>query len=166
MKPTCYVWASLVFFTLGCQSLPTTTRTGEVKDIVIGDKLPSGEFVVRPGDEVRWVNGRTGPVRVVLLDATTDKQLSCKENFGGWMTSSDTAKLDPNEFASVCFKEPGSVRYTVRMKSTNRSGDINASGVVRVIGQAATGQAAPGGTIKEETRTTTTTTTITTPSSR
>lgn len=172
MRPTYYVCASLVVLTLvvltiGCQSMPSMTRTGEVKDIIIGEKLSSGELAVNPGDEVRWVNKRTAPVRVVFLDPVTDKQLSCKENFGGWMTRSNTAKLDTNETASACFRDPGYVRYTVRMKSATPSGEINVSGVVKVGGpsssRASTGEMTTGETTS---RTTTTTTTITTPASR
>jgi hypothetical protein len=40
MKPIYYLGASVVFLALvGCSSMPSVTRTGEVKDIVIGDKL-------------------------------------------------------------------------------------------------------------------------------
>ena len=156
MKPIGYLGASIVFLTLGCHSMPAVTRTGEVKDIIIGDKLSAGELAVSPGDEVRWVNKRTAPVRVVLLDPITDKQLSCKENFGGWMTSSDTAKLSANETASACFRDPGYVRYTVRMQSAMPAGEINVPGVVKVGG--ASGPAAAGET--NSTTTTTTTTTI------
>ena len=152
MKPNCCMWAGLVIFIGGCQSMPIVTRTGEVKDIVIGEKLSSGELAVSPGDEVRWINKRTAPVRIVLLDPITDKQLSCKNNFGGWMTRSDTAKLDTHETASACFRDPGYVRYTVRMESATPAGELNVPGVVKVGG--VSGQAA--------TRSTTTTTTVTT----
>jgi plastocyanin len=134
MKPIYHMWAGLVLLVCGCQSLPPVTRTGEVKDIVIGEKLSAGELTVSPGDEVRWINKRTAPIRVVLLDPVTDKQLSCKHNFGGWMTRSDTATLDTNETASACFRDPGYIRYTVRMQSAMPSGEINVPGVVKVGG--------------------------------
>jgi plastocyanin len=159
MKPIYYLWTTLAFLTVGCQGMPDVTRTGEVRDIIIGDKLSSGELAVSPGDEVRWINKRTAPVRVVFLDPITDKQLSCKENFGGLMTRNDTAKLNTNETASACFRDPGYVRYTVRMKSATLSGEVNVPGVVKVggiSGQATTGE--PSSTI------TTTTTTVTSPS--
>ena len=95
-----------------------------------------GEMAVSPGDEVRWVNKRTAPVRVVFLDPVSDKQLSCQNNFGGLMTPSNTAKLATNETASACFRDPGYVRYTVRMESANMTGERNVSGVVKVGGQA------------------------------
>ena len=140
MNPIRYLGVALVFFVLGCQGTPTVTRSGDVKDIIVGDNLTSGEVGVSPGDEVRWVNKRTAPVRIVFLDPVSDKQLSCKNNFGGWMTPSHTAKLDTNETASVCFRDPGYYRYTVRMESARTTGELNVSGVVKVGGQS--GQAA------------------------
>jgi plastocyanin len=120
---------------LGCQAVPSVTRTGDVKDIIIGDDLSSRETTVNTGDEVRWINKRTQPVRVIFLDAVVDKQLSCKNNVGGWMTPSDTAKLDKNETASACFRDPGYFRYIVRMESALTTGDINIQGVIKVGGQ-------------------------------
>ena len=123
----------------GCESTPTVTRTGDVKDIIIGDDLSPREVAVNAGDEVRWINKRTAPVRIVFLDPAALKQLSCKNNVGGWMTPSDTAKLGKSETASACFRDPGYVRYTVRMESGDMTGEHNVSGVVRVGGQS-TGQ--------------------------
>jgi len=115
--------------------MPTVTRSGDVKDIIIGDNLTLSETAVNTGDEVRWVNKRTQPVRVIFLDAVLDKQLSCKNNVGGWMTPSDTAQLATNETASVCFRDPGYFRYIVRMESAKTTGDINVQGVIKVGGQ-------------------------------
>jgi plastocyanin len=124
-----------LLFVLGCQGMPTVTRTGDVKDVIIGDNLTAGETAVNAGDEVRWINKRTQPVRVIFLDAVLDKQLSCKNNVGGWMTPNDTAKLDKNETASACFRDPGYFRYIVRMESALTTGDINIQGVIKVGGQ-------------------------------
>lgn len=134
MNPIRYLSIAVVVV-LGCQGLPTVTRTGDVKDVMIGDNLASGEITVNPGDEVRWVNKRGAPVRVILIDPLSDKQVSCKSNFGGWMTSSDTAQLATNETASICFRDAGTFRYTVRMKSAGTAGELNVPGVVKVGGQ-------------------------------
>ena len=135
MRAIQYLGVALLF-AVGCQATPTVTRSGDVKDIIIGDNLTSGEVAVSPGDEVRWVNKRTAPVRVVFLDPLSDKQVSCKNNFGGLMTPSDTAKLATNETASLCFRDPGYFRYTVRMESTRTTGELNVFGVIKVGGQA------------------------------
>ena len=129
-----------VLFAMGCQGTPTGTRSGEVKDIIIADNLVSGDIAVSVGDEVRWVNKGDAPVRIVFLDPVSDKQLSCKNNVGGWMTPSDTAQLGKNETASACFRDPGYFRYIVRMESALTTGDINVQGVIKVGGQG--GQAA------------------------
>jgi len=139
MNPIPYLGVALLLV-LGCQGTPTVTRTGDVKDIIIGDDLSSKEIAVNTGDEVRWINKRTQPVRVVFLDPVSDKQLSCKNNVGGWMTPSDTAQLGKNETASACFRDPGFFRYIVRMESALTTGDINVQGVIKVGGQG--GQAA------------------------
>ena len=124
-----------LLFVLGCQGMPTVTRSGDVKDIIIGDNLALTETVVNAGDEVRWINKRNAPVRVIFLDAVLDKQLSCKNNVGGWMTPSDTAQLATNQTASVCFRDPGYFRYIVRMESAKTTGDISVQGVIKVGGQ-------------------------------
>ena len=168
MNPIRYLGVALVFFVLGCQGTPTVTRSGDVKDIIIGDNLTITETAVNAGDEVRWVNKRTAPVRIVFLDPVSDKQLSCKNNFGGLMTPSDTAKLATNETASVCFRDPGYYRYTVRMESARTAGELNVSGVVKVGGQAsqAAGQTSDqtidkASSPRSSTSTTTSTTTTT-----
>jgi len=129
-----YLGVGLLFL-LGCQATPTVTRTGDVKDIIIGDDLAAAETFVNPGDEVRWVNKRTAPVRLVFIDPVSDKQLSCKNNIGGWMTPNDTARLATNETASACFRDAGQFRYTVRMESALTTGEINVPGVIKVGGK-------------------------------
>ena len=43
MNPIRYLGIAVVFV-LGCQGTPTVTRTGDVKDVIIGDNLSSGEI--------------------------------------------------------------------------------------------------------------------------
>ena len=50
MNPIRYLGVALVVFVVGCQGTPTVTRSGDVKDIIIGEKLSSAEIVVSPGD--------------------------------------------------------------------------------------------------------------------
>lgn len=125
------VAATLSVFVMGCSSLPTMTRTGAVKNIVIGDQLDPTEVMVHAGDEVRWINKRNGPVRVVFLDGVSNR-LSCNNGFGGVTLKNGSASLDPNETASLCFKNPGYYRYTIRMESASMKGELNAPGAIRV----------------------------------
>jgi len=125
--------SALVFFG-GCESTPTVTRTGDVKDIVIGNKLSAPDVSVNPGDEVRWINKRTAAVRIIFLDPVLKDKLSCRNNLGGWMSQSDTVKLATNETASACFRDPGYFRYTVRMESGLTTSEINVPGAIQVGG--------------------------------
>lgn len=116
---------------LGCQGMPTLTRTGDVKDILVTEHLSKTEINVNPGDEVRWINKRTTPAMIIFLEPI-DGRLSCKQGFGGFMTPTESATLDPNESASVCFHDPGSIRYAVKMKSATPSEDTHVSGLIRI----------------------------------
>lgn len=131
MRVMTVVGSAFLFMLAACSNMPAVTRTGDVKDILIKETLEPAERVAGAGDEVRWINKRTAPVRIVFLDPV-DGQFSCRSQFGGLFTPGNTALLDPNETASVCFKQPGFYRYTVRMKAASPTGEINTSGVVKV----------------------------------
>jgi plastocyanin len=90
------------------------------------------DVAVHRGDEVRWVNKRRAPVRVVLIDPELDKRVSCSNHFGGFMKPRDTAELMTNQSASICFNEEGLFKYVVRMDSTRETGEINVPGTIKV----------------------------------
>jgi plastocyanin len=119
--------------------IPTVTRTGEVKDIIIRDDNVSPAIVIaNPGDEIRWVNNRQGHTRVIFL-LPAGGQLSCQRGFG-WLMSADwnsfknryTAKLGINDSASVCFKSPSEIKYVVR--ADLRSGEEHVAGTINIRG--------------------------------
>lgn len=123
--------------TIGGESMPTLTRTGEVKDILIRDAVEPTSVMVNPGDEIRWINKRQGAVRVVFLNPMTEN-LSCQRNFGGPMgfgikRNEFSAKLSSNETASLCFRDPGEVKYVVRAESASHpSGEENIAGTISI----------------------------------
>ena len=101
--------------TIGGESMPTLTRTGEVKDVTISESVEPTSVTVNPGDEVRWINKRRGTVQVIFLKPMTEN-LACQRNFGGPMgfgtkRNEYTARIGPNKTASVCFREPGELDY-------------------------------------------------------
>ena len=120
----------------GGNGMPTITRTGEVKDIVIRDTVSPETVTANPGDEIRWVNKRQGNARVIFL-SQVQGQLSCQRGFGG-LTGGNvnqyTAKLDANETASVCFKSPTDIKYVVRALSNDPSGEMNFPGSITIRG--------------------------------
>lgn len=150
MKAQHFMVGSALLILTGCQhmgagggsGMPTVTRTGEVKDVVIREDLSPQTLTANPGDEIRWVNKRNGNVRVVFLDPVTE-QLSCQRNFGGLMGADKnqfTANLGSNDSASVCFKNPSQVRYVVRADSNLPTGEQNIPGSISIGGENASMQ--------------------------
>jgi plastocyanin len=122
---------------MGGDSMPTVTRTGEVKDVVIRDTVSPVTLTVNPGDEIRWINKRQGNARVVFLEPV-EGQLSCQRGFGGLLSANKnqyTAKLGANDSASVCFKSPMEIKYVVRAESNLPTGEENISGTITIGGQ-------------------------------
>lgn len=139
-----FIIGSALIIMTGCQhslvrdSMPTVTRTGEVKDIVITDAISPTAVSVNPGDEIRWINKRQGDVQVIFLSPVME-QLTCERNFGGLMGGNRnqyTANLDKNDTASVCFREPAELKYVVRAKSSDPSGEQNLPGTISIGSQA------------------------------
>jgi len=122
--------------TIGGESMPTLTRTGEVKDVIIRESVDPSSVTVNAGDEVRWINKRQSSVRVIFLNPMTEN-LACQRNFGGMFgfgtqRNQYTAKLRPNKTASVCFREAGEVKYVVRAESKNFGGEQNFAGMISI----------------------------------
>jgi plastocyanin len=122
--------------TIGGESMPTLTRTGEVKDVIVRDSVEPASISVNPGDEIRWVNKRQGTVKVIFLNPMTEN-LNCQRNFGGPMgfgtkRNEYSAKLKPNETASVCFRDSGEARYVVRAESGDPIGEQNIAGHIMI----------------------------------
>ena len=141
MKAVIYlaILTAPLLYMVGCQSLPSAPRSGEMKEIVIGENLSPAELHVNTGDEVRWTNNSMVPVRIEFL-GSVDGKLSCHNNFGGVLAGRNAATLGPNESASLCFREQVDSKYVVRPISSRYSTmgshlpnkTIIATGVIRV----------------------------------
>ena len=122
--------------TIGGEGMPTVTRTGEVKDVIIRETVEPASFAANSGDEIRFINKRQSDVRVIFLNPVTEN-LNCQRNFGGPMgfgtkRNEYSAKLGPNETASICFRDPAEVKYVVRATSGDIIGEQNLAGNISV----------------------------------
>lgn len=157
MKGQRIILGSALLMLAGCQSIggesmPTLTRTGEVRDVIIREGVEPTSVTVNPGDEVRWINKRQGDVRVIFLNPVTEN-LTCQRNFGGPMgfgtkRNEYAAKLSTNESASICFRDPGEVKYVVRAASNDPIGEQNIAGNIQIGGR----DTARGSTVEKEER--------------
>lgn len=132
------VGAALIILT-GCQhslvpdSMPTVTRTGEVKDVVIQDSVSPNSVMAKPGDEIRWINKRQVDIQLIVISPLRD-QLICQRNFRRMMGANRnqyTAKVERNDTAAVCFRDPTELKYVVRTES-DPSGEHSFSGTIKI----------------------------------
>lgn len=121
----------------GCAGVASTTRTGSIHDVTFGQGMTPAELRVEPGDEVRWVNQRTGPVTVEFLAGALDA-VTCEEGFSTRSIGNLRGKLqeavtiEPNESASLCFASMGTVTYNARMDSAAAGGQLIEPGAIQV----------------------------------
>ncbi|HEX3203700.1 MAG TPA: hypothetical protein VHQ67_03035 [Nitrospiraceae bacterium] len=120
----------------GDRELAKFTRTGAIHDIRIAESITPTDIEVKPGDEVRWVNTRNAPGRIVFTEKLRDR-VSCQKHFSGV----DSTTVDANDYVSLCFSSPGTYKYIARMDSPIPGGEKNLSGMVRVYDQAEATQA-------------------------
>jgi len=125
---------TIVLLAAGC-AVPTTTRSGVVHDIRITEGPVPADLIVNPGDEVRWVNARTLPLRVDLVNVKSD-ELSCERRFSNiFGVIQESATIEPNGTASACFTKAGVVNYNLRMESALPGGKVVVPGIIRIGGK-------------------------------
>lgn len=126
----------------GCATsrLPTSSQSGPLARIVIGNTVVPSTLSAQTGDEIRWVNTAKTTAHVYFAD-NLDGRLSCRKGFAfeGWdyLFSSEpgffvVAKLPPKDFASLCFSSPGTYAYTVRVEKTERTEELKSTGTISI----------------------------------
>jgi hypothetical protein len=135
MKGAAYILivAAQLIPMVGCQNIPSATRTGDMKEIFVTENVSLAELSVAAGDEVRWTNRRRAPISIVFLEPVHSK-ISCRNNFSGFFTGGNETTLEPNESASLCFREQTYSSYIIRMNSAVPGEAVNVSGAIRVGG--------------------------------
>ncbi|HKN87644.1 MAG TPA: hypothetical protein VJV04_12345 [Nitrospiraceae bacterium] len=121
----------MALFGAGCiGSLPATTQTGKVQEVVIGTSVSPSEMTLALGDEVRWVNRQGGPVSIVFL-TPIQEQVNCERGFGLAGVTNATW-LAPNKGISLCFAAPGTIRYTIHLDTPTPAGEFNILGILHI----------------------------------
>lgn len=117
---------------MGTAGVADTTRTGTIRDVIFAEHMTPTDLWVQPGDEIRWVNQRSTPVTVEFLGNALD-DVTCQSGFSNLIRrQQESATIEPNGSASLCFGRVGTVRYNARMDSPVAGGQIIESGTIRV----------------------------------
>lgn len=135
-----------VLVALGCASpppFPTSSLTGTILDVKVGESISPKEIVAKPGDEVRWVNTTSDSVDISFV-TPLDDVVSCQKGFvsAGWgyLFASEASPpgfiivttVHRNEYASLCFSAPGTYEYIVKMKTAAADRTIRMAGTVKI----------------------------------
>jgi plastocyanin len=101
-------------------TVPETSRTAVVHDVRVSltDIVPA-ELHVNVGDEVRFINDKTQPVRIILIEA--GKSIACSKGFNGLVDQE--AVIRPGQYASFCFNKTGTVKYMAREQQAVTGGE-------------------------------------------
>lgn len=111
-----------------CASLPATSRSGAVHDVLImEDRIAPQDLIVHIGDEVRWVNRRLSPIWVYFFRDTLD-EISCARGFSLFWGNEEEAVIEPGQSVSVCFAKEDAVSYTVQNEPTVMRGSTAGEG--------------------------------------
>jgi hypothetical protein len=117
--------------------IPTISRTGEVKDVVIQDTVSPTSVMGRPGDEIRWINKRQTDVQVIVISPARE-QITCQRNFRETMGADRnqySANVERNDTAGVCFRNPTELKYVVREALSDASGESSFVGTVVIASE-------------------------------
>lgn len=99
-------------FVFSCATSPVTPAV-RTHYIQIREQVSPPDLHVNTGDEVRWQNLRTDPVKVGLLSHHHLDLVSCEKGFKRFGTVDDTAMIPPRDYVSLCFSRPGTVQYNI-----------------------------------------------------
>ena len=114
MLSACSTWSNK-------PTVPETSRTAIVHDVRVSlTEIEPVELRANVGDEVRFINDKTQPIRVILIEA--GKRIACNKGFNG--NIDQEADIKPGQYAGFCFSQPGTVKYMARDLSAVTGGEV------------------------------------------
>lgn len=99
----------------GCVSTPESARSGQVLYVQIRDGVSPQDLRASVGDEIRWENLRSEPVKIGLLDTYELEDVSCARGFTRFGLVDNFAIIPPNDYVSLCVSHRGTILYNVWM---------------------------------------------------
>jgi len=123
----------VVCFLSACGIHSASDTRSTVRTIEISDLVKPVTVYAKSGEEIRWQNLRTNPVRIGFLTSRLLDELGCKKgvtNIFGEV--SDVITINPGESASLCPLRTGVLQYNVWFDAENPRGAISPTATVHV----------------------------------
>jgi hypothetical protein len=146
------LWVLVICALSACGHRPTTEVPTTVRTIQISDVIQPVMLYTTAGEEVRWENLRSSPVRVGFLSMRLLDELACEKGkdvvtmFG---RINDLVTIPPGESISLCIVRSGELQYNVWFDEGNSKGAISRTATVHIEKRESTsssGNTTTGGT--------------------
>lgn len=122
------IWAA-------CGHDPSMSSGTAVRTVEISDVVKPAVLYVGVGDEVRWMNLRTNPVRMGFLSTRALEKLGCEKGVTDLFGQvRDVVTIPSGGSISLCFLQSGDLHYNVWFDAGNPRGTISSTLTVRVGG--------------------------------
>lgn len=123
----------LVYVLSACGHQPATNSSATVHTIQISDLVTPDTLYAKPGEEIRWRNLRSNPVRLGFLTMRLLDELACEKGVATfWGGMSDLVTIPPGGSMSLCFVRVGVLQYNVWFDAENPKGAISPTASVHV----------------------------------
>ena len=127
------LFLGLVSMLSACAQQPGTKDPASVRTIQITEVVAPTVLYAAPGEEVRWTNLRSNPVRLGFLSMRLLDDVGCDHGFRTLLGAmSDLITIPPGESVSICFVRRGDLKYNVWLEPDNPRGPITPTATIRV----------------------------------
>ncbi|MBU6433276.1 MAG: hypothetical protein KJS98_08170 [Nitrospirae bacterium] len=127
------LWVVLICGLSACGHRPATDVQPMVRTIHISDVVQPEVLYTTSGEEVRWKNLRSNPVRLGFLTMRLLDELACEKGVATIFGQiNDLVTIPPGESISLCIVRAGELQYNVWFDEKNPKGTISRTATVRV----------------------------------
>jgi plastocyanin len=119
----------------GCGHASPVAASRTVRTVEIAQQVKPAVVYASPGEEVRWMNARSSPVRLGFLNMRLLEDHHCQKGildlFG---QVNDHITIDPGESISLCFGRTGDLQYNVWFDPEDPRGAISPTLTISIRG--------------------------------
>lgn len=130
-------WGLTVVIALAaaCGHAPSTETGRTVRTIEIANQVKPLVMYTSPGEEVRWMNARSNPVRIGFLNMRLLEDHRCQKGIVDLFGQvNDHVTIEPGESISLCFARTGDLQYNVWFDPENPRGAISPTLTISIRG--------------------------------
>ena len=127
------LWVLLISALPACGHRPATHVQPTLRTILISEVVQPEVLYTTAGEEIRWQNVRSSPVRLGFLSMRLLDDLACEKGISTFFGQvNDLITIPPGESISLCLVRSGDLQYNVWFDEKNPKGTISRTATVRV----------------------------------